>query len=114
MARWQYIVRIVLITIGTSGTLLFFPVALGDQFTCLYHRLTGMMQEETHHAEDQKAGGTRVHGSFDHEIHNASLNTYISRFSLYWWGSIALLVTGMYYPRFIQYGQKMWQGFRSE
>ncbi len=114
MVRWQHIARIILIAVGTSGTVLFFPVSFGDQFTCLYHRLTCEMEEESHHAGEQHVSDTRTHGSNGHEIHNASLNTYIAKFSLFWWGSIALLVIGVYYPRFAQYGQRLWQGLKHE
>jgi len=111
MERWTQIIRLLLITVGAGGAVLFFPISFGDQFTCLYHRLTCEMEETSPLAQFSQG---EKHSHDEHEIHNASLNTYIAEFSLFWWGSIALLVIGLYYTRIMRYGKRLWKGLRDE
>ncbi len=96
-----YWIRYVLLTVGFIGTVLFFPISLGDNFTCLFHRLIGDVHN---HSDEQLENLTQpVHSSEGGKSHSASLNFYIRHFSIYWWGSLLILACGIYYPRITRY-----------
>lgn len=94
-------IRSVLIVFGIIGTVLFFPISLGDDFTCIFHRLIG----DVHQEENAEERTLISHSSRHHTLsggHNASLNFYIRHFSVFWWGSLGLLALGVYFPRIRQ------------
>ncbi len=101
MSSSLFWIRSVLIGLGLIGTVLFFPISLGDDFTCIFHRLIG----DVHHEENGKDRSLISHTPRSHHFtggHNASLNVYIRHFSIFWWGSLGLLSIGLYYPRIRQ------------
>ncbi len=69
----------ILVILGVLGGILFFPWPVGNSFTCLFHRFAMPAQSVgTHHP--------------GHQL----VDFYIQRFSFVWWGSLLLIVSGIY------------------
>lgn len=73
---------LVFFLIGLLGGILFFPVNLNDQYTCLYHRLSGTehVHDAVHHSEMLMGGG-------NHDL----LDAYVASYAVYWWASLAVI-----------------------
>lgn len=85
----------VFLVVGTVGAIGFFPFNFQSQYTCIYHRFfcENMMNQT------QCAAGARMSGTdatMGAEDHTRLLNRYLIPFGFLWWGSIGLLVGGIY------------------
>jgi hypothetical protein len=85
---------VVIAILGLTGAVVFFPINIGDRYTCLYHRYV---------AADMPAAGvdgampghhTAVSGS-DAEARHHLHAQYMGTFRFVWWGSLALLLIGI-------------------
>lgn len=75
-----------LLFISIAGAVLFFPVNIQDQYTCLYHRLFS-------------PGHTFLHSAGDDISQTGKedlLHRYLSSFGLLWWGSLLLTSLSIY------------------
>lgn len=77
-----------LLAAGIAGAVLFFPVNIQDQYTCLYHRLFSPGHSYPHSA------GADIDISQTQQEN--LLNRYLSPFGLLWWGSLLLTAISIY------------------
>lgn len=92
--------------LGLIGTVLFFPVNLGNRYTCLFHRLTSGAHPSaheltTHRSEESPAGGeSSAPGSSapvadEHHAHGI-LQHYVFTYGLLWWFSLLLTAAALF------------------
>lgn len=96
---------------GIAGTILFFPVNIQNQYTCLYHRLIHRYSQRErigavplpndkspnvnhNHAETKNASPEELN-------HDELIQHYVFSFGLLWWAS--LLFVGLSLYHFIQW-----------
>lgn len=75
-----------LLAAGIAGAVLFFPVNIQDQYTCLYHRLFSPEHSYTH------STGVDISQTQEEDL----LRHYLSPFGLLWWGSLLLTALSIY------------------
>jgi len=80
------IVILLLLGMGILGVVVFFPVNINNQYTCLYHRLFSPEHSYPH------TSGVNI-TSIQKEI---LLNRYLTPFGLLWWGSLLLTALSIY------------------
>lgn len=75
----KYIV-ILMIFLGILGSIIFFPVNIKDQYTCLFHMLSDgrLLSMKTGFFQSKEM------------IHQSRLDMYLNRFAYIWWGSLIL------------------------
>ena len=78
-----------LIILGFIGTVIFFPVNIGNQYTCLFHRI---MDDSITFSEFS------IHGNMEN-MHHSILKFYLKGFAYFWWTSILALVLGIYFHK---------------
>ena len=75
-----------LTVLGLIGTVVFFPVNIGNHHTCLFHRF---MDDSTY------LSGTNMPGHSEGE-HHLILSAYLKSYAYFWWMSILLFALGIY------------------
>ncbi len=114
--------------IGIGGLILFFPVKINSSYTCLYHRLVqpnhhvnhgddnGVIHSKRHNAPVLSTDSAGLGGHFGvsgseesnrtqtHHMMTSSklLNHYIHSYAVFWWGSVLLILTGLYVYRHLK------------
>ena len=99
--------------IATSGSIFFFPMNIGEKYTCFYHRIF----DHSHPVSDANASGHFQDGkknlskSGDHNLndmasrhnntettHHGSLllDNYLHQYAFPWWASVGLLALCIY------------------
>jgi len=78
-----------LILIGLSGAILFFPIDMGGTETCIFESVNPNV-DIFHHAATGQGLSLIVQeeSSFEH---------YLSYYSTWWWGSLVLLAMGVFF-----------------
>jgi len=97
----------VLVALGVFGGVLFFPVQLGDDYTCLYHRMVYEHHPGTHHYQTGKTtvpalGPSQQDTPAEHQMatevqmdqHSEPLKFYLRKFAPFWWASLFILFVG--------------------
>ncbi len=86
-----------LLLIGLGGSFLFFPVKIGERYTCLFH-FNSLEQGKTPQAAEQAGFIQPDSSDMITERHsNRMLRYYIKHFSFLWWGSLGLTVLSFLY-----------------
>lgn len=94
-----------LICSGVVGTVLFFPINLGDEHTCLYHRVfvkkSGIRPQTSRYSSilesNDQASQDR---SKEHMVHQRQLlDKYVIPYGISWWGSLGLIGIGFFVAR---------------
>ncbi len=96
--KYIKLVFLILLISGVAGGILFLPVALDGNYTCLYHKMvqknnqvnilandTGVKISECEAVQESENG----HHSISPSGHDL-LNTYLANYAFLWWGSLAL------------------------
>ena len=96
-----------LVTLGMLGGILFFPVQLGNDYTCLYHRLVYSDHPGTHHYHADETtvpaiGKSQSPGIVDAKSdrvqemdqHSEPLKFYLRKFAPFWWASLFIIFIG--------------------
>lgn len=89
-----------LLIIGFSGIILFFPVNFDNQLTCLFQRLGTWdydgqpVNKDAIHSHDNRhvTGGSRPVFFLPEELHHH----YMQLYSYFWWGSLLLFGISIY------------------
>lgn len=101
--RPKNITLLVLLIIGLNGTVLFFPINLDNQFTCLFHRLAFPDHDYRHsHDTNDQVLQSKETPSGKYAEQSTSFSTenlhhqYMHTFSYFWWGSLLLVVFSIF------------------
>ena len=93
---------IIILFLGITGGLLFFPVMMDNGYTCYYHRFidTKRPVEEKMVYDGQTDGHVQINhssaaGTMEHHG-SEMLDRYLASYALLWWGSLALLVLSLF------------------
>ncbi|MCK6619719.1 MAG: hypothetical protein HUU32_04545 [Calditrichaceae bacterium] len=79
-------ILLLVLAAGIAGAVLFFPVNINNQYTCLYHRLFSPGHSYTHSTGDDISQTQK----------EDLLNRYLSPFGLLWWGSLLITALSIY------------------
>jgi hypothetical protein len=103
----------IIILIATSGSIFFFPMNLGEKYTCFYHRIFN----HSHPVSDVNAlnqhqdGKNNLSKSGDNNLSNGTskqnnsetsqhgsvlLDNYLHQYAFPWWASVSLLALCIY------------------
>ena len=88
-----------IIFITASGSIFFFPMNIGDRYTCFYHRLFDPPQSDvTIDASIDNQDNISKHATHSNlsQHHSALLDKYLDQYAFIWWSSVALLALCMY------------------
>ncbi|NQV30041.1 MAG: hypothetical protein HQ508_04060 [Candidatus Marinimicrobia bacterium] len=91
------------ILVGMSGAILFFPINMDEKYTCIFERIVPYSRVDRDNSAVSVEGVTHLE-SVVLKIGNDSITPkktspfhhYISSYSIWWWGSLALLGLGAY------------------
>ncbi len=83
-----------LLGIGLWGSVFFFPMNLGNNHTCLYHRM--ICPRHSLMAETRPADRPLYRHGMSDSMHGQLVNRYVMPFGFLWWGSLGLLAFGVY------------------
>jgi len=91
-------VLILVLTLATIGSILFFPMRLDKNYTCLYHRLFDThlnIYESGQQQADVASGADQVQeGDTDKMI-----RFYLIRYAFFWWLSLGGVFVSVYFLR---------------
>lgn len=86
---------IIVALLGFAGGIVFFPVNIGDRYTCFFHRYVAgdTPNTSTHRVMPGQHGHPGPDaGESRHHLHDQ----YMNSFGLLWWGSLGLLLIGIF------------------
>ncbi len=96
-----------IVVLAGLGVIIFFPVRLNNDFTCLYHRYFGCTEHPVRYqnGNPKLSSGEQQYDSFKNEkqtnISEPSLRGdlvqhYIRHFALFWWLSIGIFTLSIF------------------
>ena len=88
-----------IIIIAASGSIFFFPMNIGEQYTCFYHRLFDPPQSDVTldaSIDNQDNISNQATHSNLSQHHSVLLDKYLDQYAFIWWSSVALLALCVY------------------
>lgn len=97
---WQALF-IFFILIGAAGSVFFFPLKLSESHTCICHKMTCPRDTccpkgSVLSTEINKDTNHQVMNKMSQQHHGELVNQYLIPYGFLWWGSLILLVSGIY------------------
>ena len=91
------------ILVGMSGAILFFPISTDEKYTCIFERIAPINLVAKDNSAVSVGGFTHLESGVLKTGNNpitpkkaSPFHHYISSYSIWWWGNLALLGLGAY------------------
>ncbi len=106
MKRKLKIFCVIITLLGMAGAVLFFPVKINSEYTCLYHRMFNESSGAANSGGVNTAGrmvngGAGKTASVPSQMESSTLvEQYIHNYAFFWWGSLLLIVLAYYLVKY--------------